>query len=231
LLTIDLCRKKGDRYVATPGGQNLATYDNSERARIRAALILYMQENRIGVPELHNRITTAARNPEAFSLKTLQRFLADKMRVNDDAVGHCATFAARLPGQRAQAHRLADALYEFYAKEPDLIGGVYTVSTADAVISEITIQFPPNSRTSYIVTERSTGTLARVHDGALVFTRTGILAVLKDRLMRSARVHTLHLNRESNTFYGVLYDDGPLARGTVPYQLLQTTLQRIENAE
>jgi len=49
--------------------------------------------------------------------------------------------------------------------------------------------------------------------------------------MRSARVHTLHLNRDTKTFYGVVYDDGPLERGAVPYQLLQTSLERIGHAE
>ena len=52
-----------------------------------------------------------------------------------------------------------------------------------------------------------------------------MLAILKDRLMRTARVHMLHLNRDKKTFYGLVYDNGPLASGGMPYQLLQTTLE------
>src|SRR5262249_26277349 len=120
---------------------------------------------------------------------------------------------------------------DFYQRDPDFIGGVYSVSTGDAVLSELTIRFPPNSRSAYVVTERSTGRLARVYDGALVFTRNAILATLKDRLMRSGRVHMLHFNAEANRFYGLVYDDGPLESGGMPYQLLQTTLERIGDAE
>jgi len=209
----------------------LATYDNSERARIRAVLIAYMKENRSGVPWLHKLICAAERNLEPISLKTLQRVLVGKTRVNDDDVGVCARFATRLPNQRMETHRLADALYSFYGRDPDFIGGVYRVSTGEAAISELTIQFPPNSRQSYIVTERATGPLARVHDGSLVFTGSAMLAILKDRLMRTARVHMLHLNHDKMTFYGLVYDNGPLASGGMPYQLFQTTLERIGNAE
>jgi hypothetical protein len=190
-----------------------------------------MQENRIGAPALHKRICVAARRADAITLKTLQRFLGGKTRVGDESVAVCANFAARLPNQRIETHRLADALHDFYGWEPDFIGGVYRVSTGDAGLSEITIQFAPNSRTAHIVTERSTGRLARVYDGALVFTGRAMLAVLKDRLMRSGRVHTLHFNPEGKHFYGLVYDDGPLERGGMPYQLLQTTLERIGDAE
>jgi hypothetical protein len=161
----------------------------------------------------------------------LQRFLTAETRVNDLAVSICAAFAAKLPSQRLETHRLADALYNFYGRDPDRIGGVYRVSTGEAAISELTIQFPPDSRQSYIVIERATGRLARVHDGSLVFTGSAMLAILKDRLMRTARVHMLHLNHDKKTFYGLVYDNGPLASGGMPYQLLQTTLERIGHAE
>jgi hypothetical protein len=208
----------------------LDTYDTNERARIRAVLVSYMKEHRIGASELHKRICAAERSSKAISLKTLQRFLAGIVRVGDEAVAACARFAERLPGGRLETHRVADCLREFYKREPDAISGVYRVSTADTPLSELTIH-PPDSRRSYVVTERSTGILARVYDGALVFTGTGIMALLKDRLIRTARVHMLHLNSANKTFYGLVYDDGPLARGALPYQLLQTTLERIRHAE
>src|SRR5206468_12929854 len=113
-------------------------------------------DNRIGAPALHKLMCAAERNLEAITLKTLQRVLVGKTRVNDDDVGVCARFAARLPNQRLETHRLADALYSFYGRDPDRIGGVYRVSTGEAAISELTIQFRPESRQYYIVTERAT---------------------------------------------------------------------------
>ena len=95
----------------------------------------------------------------------------------------------------------------------------------------MTIKHPSGSDQSYIVTERSAGKFARVYDGALVFTGTGIVALLKDRLIRTARVHMLHLNSANNSFFGLVYDDGPVVRGAVPYQLLQRTLERMGYAE
>ena len=209
------------------------TYNDNERARIRAVLASYAKENRLSVEKLYKALCTAERStPETvgFSFKTFQRFMDGTVRVGDKAVAVCARFAERLPGQRLETHRIADCLREFYNREPDAIAGVYRVLTADSPVSELTIH-PPDSRKSYTVTERSAGKLARVYDGALVFTGTGIMALLKDRVMRTARVHMLHLNSANKTFYGLVYDGGPLARGALPYQLLQTTLERIGHAE
>ena len=98
-------------------------------------------------------------------------------------------------------------------------------------MSELTIEFPRDSRTYYIVTEHTTGRFPRDFDGSLVFTGPNLLAVMKDRLMRTPRVHMLHLNAEAKKFHGLVYDGGPMERGAVPYQLLQTTLERIGHAE
>jgi hypothetical protein len=212
----------------------LDTFNDAERARIRAVLVSYMKENSpLSVEKLYKRLSpgeSGSLETLRFSLKTFQRFIAGTHHVGDEAVAACARFAERLPGGRLETHRVADCLREFYKREPDAISGVYRVSTADTPLSELTIH-PPDSRRSYVVTERSTGKLARVYDGALVFTGTGIMALLKDRLIRTARVHMLHLNSANKTFYGLVYDDGPLARGALPYQLLQTTLERIRHAE
>jgi hypothetical protein len=209
----------------------LDTYDTNERALIRAILVSYAKENSLSVEKLYKRLCAAERSPEAvgFSFKTFQRFMAGS--VGDKVIAVCARFVKTLPGQRVETHRVADCLREFYDREPDAISGVYSVSAADSPLSELTIRHPSDSMKSYIVTERSAGKLARVYDGALVFTGTAIMALLKDRLWHTARVHMLHLNRENQRFYGLVYDDGPLARGALPYQLLQTTLERIGHAQ
>ena len=198
------------------------TYDARERDRIRAALLGYMQENKAGTPKLESLTGVPYR--------TLQRFLKGAW-VNEVAVARCAAFLDRQPRRPILLHALGDYLYRFYNHPPDFIGGVYRVSTADTPLSELTIKFPPDSKTFYLASERTTGRLLRAYDGILVFTGRSLLAILKDRLMRSARVHTLHFNPESKRFYGLVYDDGPLERGAVPYQLLQTTLERIGHAE
>ena len=188
----------------------------------RTALLAYMQDHKFGTPRMEQLTRVPAR--------TIHRFITGKW-VNDLAVNLLAEFVNRLPNRPTVLHALGNSLFQFYDHLPDFIGGVYRVSVADAPLSELTIKFPPGSRTYYVATERSTGRLLRVYEGILVFTGKSLLAILKDRLMRSARVHTLHLNRNSKTFYGLVYDDGPLERGAVPYQLLQTVLERIGNAE
>jgi hypothetical protein len=164
---------------AFPGEQILDTFNDAERARIRAALVSYMKENSpLSVEKLYKRLSPGeSGSPETlgFSFKTFQRFIAGTHRVGDEVVAVCARFVERLPGGRLETHRMADCLREFYKREPDAISGVYRVATADTPLSELTIH-PPDSKRSYVVTERSTGKLARVYDGALVFTGTHSLA-------------------------------------------------------
>jgi hypothetical protein len=56
----------------------LGTFNDSERARIRAVLVGYAKENGLSVVELYKRVCAAERTPEAvgFSFKTFQRFVA-----------------------------------------------------------------------------------------------------------------------------------------------------------
>lgn len=78
-------------------------YEPAERARIRRKLLRYMEENRIGVPKLQLLIVRAngyrADQIDFVSLKTLQRFLADKHRTNDTFITLCARFAEDLPDE------------------------------------------------------------------------------------------------------------------------------------
>jgi hypothetical protein len=90
-------------------------FSQDDRARLRAALLAYMEEHRIGVPTLQVRIAQAAgREPHLLPLKTLQRFLADTSRTNDGLLSLCFQFAETLepkagPEGFAEA---ADAFFE-----------------------------------------------------------------------------------------------------------------------
>ncbi len=204
-------------------GQQLATlYDDAALDRIRALLVTHMQEHRMGTPTAE-QLTHVPR-------RTIHRLITGE-RVNDGALKLIEKFLVHLPNKPTVLQAFGESIYKFFDHAPDRIGGVYRVSIAGASVSELTIKFADASRTWYRAAERSTAGMLRSYEGSLVFTGRSILAVLKDRLMRTARVHMLHLNTNAEKFYGLVYDDGPLERGAVPYQLLQTTLERIGDAE
>ena len=105
------------------------TFSRDDRALLRAALIAYMEEHRIGVPTLQVRIAKAVgREPHLLPLKTLQRFLADTSRTNDALLSLCSQFAEALkpkPGTEV----LAEAAGTFFETSGDaasreaLLGG------------------------------------------------------------------------------------------------------------
>lgn len=70
-------------------------FDETERNRIRRALLRYMEENRIGVPTLQ-RLVAEANDivVDRVPLKTLQRFLGDTHRSNDAMVRFCQKLIA-----------------------------------------------------------------------------------------------------------------------------------------
>jgi hypothetical protein len=210
-------------------GQIVAnTYDTAERERLRAVLIAYMKQHKIGVPTLARRIIEAHPRRSEVPRRTLQRFLAGK-RVNDMAVSICATFAENLPSRPTAFHALGRALHDLYQREPDHIAGVYAVSTHETIISQLTIgPFDPRFLT---VKEVTTSSHRRIYDGVLVNAGRSIVAILKDSLMNTARIYTLHLNPERLAFYGLLYDSGPLESGGPAYQSLQVALERTGHAE
>ena len=200
-------------------GQQLATlYDDEALDRIRTLLVAHMQSRKMGTPTAE-QLTHVPR-------RTIHRLITGE-RVNDMALHLIEKFLGRLPNKPTVLQAFGESLHKFFDHAPDHIGGIYRVSIAGAPISELTIKYADTSLTWYRAVERSTGGFLRSYEGSLVFTGRSILAVLKDRLMRTARVHMLHLNIPAEKFYGLVYDDGPLERGALPYQLQQTTLERI----
>ena len=70
-------------------------FDETERDRIRRALLRYMEENRIGVPTLQRLVADANDIVvDRVPLKTLQRFLGDTHRSNDAMVRFCQKLVA-----------------------------------------------------------------------------------------------------------------------------------------
>jgi hypothetical protein len=197
-------------------------YDEAARDKIRTALDTYMKENRLGTPKMEELTHVPHR--------TIHRFLAG-IWVNDGAVQLIERYLERLPHKPLLLQAFGDALHKLFNHAPDSsIGGVYRVLIADVPVSELTIKLTGEDDGWYQVSERSTGVILRSYEGSLVFTGTAMIAVLRDRMMKSARVHMLHLNAYARQFYGLVYDDGPLERGALSYQLLQTTLEKIEDA-
>ena len=108
--------------------------------------------------------------------------------------------------------RLGRPFTRFTGKTPDIIAGIYAVSAHETAISELTLTAAPADIevSSCCVTEVTASADRRIYDGVLVFTGSSRLAILKDRLMHTARIHGLHHRSAERSFHGIVYDNGPL---------------------
>lgn len=107
--------------TAAPGNapERKTAFDAGERAHIRAALLRYMGEHRIGVPTLQGRIAQASgRSPDLIPLKTLQRFLADTHRTNDAFLIPVHQFSRDLP-VRSIIDELGSAVSGFFSQSSE----------------------------------------------------------------------------------------------------------------
>jgi hypothetical protein len=187
-----------DRFTyrnASPGGQILDTYTDSERARIRAILLNYMMETGLRSRKLYDRICAAGGNAEAagLSFKTFQRFLANTVRVGDEAVAVCARFAKGLQSRPIPFHALGEALHALYKTPlPPDIAGSYNLVLGN-LSTQISIS--PSSEGFALVTEKHTAPIKRLHDGVLVSIAPGeYLISSRDRLMLTPRYIATHAN-------------------------------------
>jgi hypothetical protein len=95
------------------------TFDDADRAAIRATLDRYMKEHDIGVPRLIKRMAEALKRQERYiPQKSVQRFLAGEMRTNDATVSIFHEFARTLPPGRDDIAELSLALTGFFAAGP-----------------------------------------------------------------------------------------------------------------
>ncbi len=233
-------------------------FDLIERERIRWALIDYMKAHKIGVPTLAERIKKSHPREMEIPWKTLQRFLGplrkpleeapepatkkpmNPTRTRDMALTICAAFAEKLPNRPTAIHALGDAFHAVYGKSPDIPAGTYSVSVHEAasehetVFSELTLTAPGVVHTEdqkfLLAKEIGTPASHRIFDGVIVLTGSSILAVLKDRLMHTARIHGLHLrSAPRGSFRGIVYDNGPLEHGSIKYRTLAVSVEMVKH--
>jgi hypothetical protein len=120
------------------------SFDLEERARIRAKLLRYMEQHRIGAPALVSRIAEKAkRSPDLIPQKTLQRFIGGQGRTNDAFIMLCHQFAEKLPDVDPVAE-LGQELIRYFElgskgaepgparSEPDSLAGRYGVYIPEA---------------------------------------------------------------------------------------------------
>lgn len=124
-------------------------FDHAEREKIRAAILAYAKQNKIGAPNLQLRIAEATkRNIDQVPLKTLQRFLKDEGRTNDGFLIPLAEFVAAA-GAKTPHDELAYELGAFYARGdlkegeagdvPGRFAGQYEIVSGRAAFSSVKV--------------------------------------------------------------------------------------------
>jgi hypothetical protein len=109
-------------------------FDIVERERLRAAILRYMKDHRIGAPALQTRIAEGSgRSVDLVPLKTLQRFIGGIGRTNDAFIALCHQFAHALP-EGNDPSAFAREFAGFFGLErddavPDWLTGEYSVFT------------------------------------------------------------------------------------------------------
>jgi hypothetical protein len=188
----------------------LANYDAQERERIRAALIGYMKEHLIGVPALATRIRQSHPREMEIPLKTLQRFLAGK-RTQDMALIICAAFVANLPNKPTALQALADSLNALYTITAKIEhAGDYSLSaTFQREPSRITL-----TPSGLFLTVKEFIPPHAIYDGLMFFAGPAIVALLRNRLMATLRMHVLH----RDFIHGDLHHVDPFSLETVDVQ-------------
>jgi hypothetical protein len=188
----------------------LASFDISQRERIRAALIGYMKEHGIRVPTLAVRIRQSHPREMEIPLKTLQRFLAGK-RTQDMALTICAAFVEKLPHKPTAFQALADSLDALYSltANTDREGDYALTATFQREPSQITLT--PSGK---ILTVKEFIPPHTIYDGIMFFAGPAIVAILRDRLMLTLRMHVLH----RDFIHGDLHHVDPFSLETVDVQ-------------
>lgn len=115
------------------------TFDDAARQRMRAILLRYKKDHKIGVPTLRQRISLttgrtrndpSGKDPYLIDQKTLQRFLDGTHRTNDGFLVPLAQFIETLPAASDPIDELSVTLEKFFnvaalaSSAPDLRGTV-----------------------------------------------------------------------------------------------------------
>ena len=188
----------------------MANFDTRERERIRAALIGYMKEHQIGAPTLAKRIEEAHPRHMEIPLKTLQRFLAGK-RTQDMALNICAAFVEKLPNKPMAFQALAESLNALYTitAKVERAGDYSLTATFQREPSRITLT--PSGL--YLAVKEFIPPYT-IYDGIMFFPGPANIAILRDRLMLTLRMHVLH----RDFIHGDLHHVDPFSLETVDVQ-------------
>jgi len=92
------------------------SFDQADREKMRAAILAFAKQNKLGAPSLQLRIAEATkRSVDQIPLKTLQRFLKDEGRTNDGFMIPIAEFVASV-GAITPLDTFAHELGAFFAR-------------------------------------------------------------------------------------------------------------------
>lgn len=151
--------------TAVPPSPPSGYFDQAARARIRHAMLRYMQDNRIGTPKLRDLIVAAngmalrRDGKDPIALSTVQRFIAGTHRANDSFVGLCARFAEGLPdddpvaafGDQIAAFLGIERGAENYRPLPPEIAGSYTCRTEMTPVGKGKLRLDPQPDDRHLV--------------------------------------------------------------------------------
>lgn len=129
----------------------------------------------------------------------------------------CKAFVEKLPNKPTAMQALGQALTAIYNEPPGIKAGTYSVFAQDIPISELTVTALPD-QTFLLLTEKTASTDYRIYDGVLVNDGSNRLAILRDRLVHTARVHAINTHQAPRKFRGIVYDNGNLESGDIFYQ-------------
>lgn len=191
-------------------------YSTEQRARIRAALLQFMEQTRIGTPTLQSKIIEAdTPHHRELPLSTLQRFLGGRRRTQDHYVAMCDKFVKTLAGyDERQASIALGAMLSGFLTAPSPIGkpghglseilaaqfaGTYDGRSTQAHAngkagsSQLTLtQVPGTHYLEALEQVRDARGRRHIYEGALVLSTQPYFALLRNALTRQPR--TLHLD-------------------------------------
>lgn len=169
-------------------------FDIVTRNRIRRKIQHYKDAHGIGVSRLAKRISEAIpRHPE-IPIKTLERFLAGRMRTYDMYVGFFSKFAESLP-EPDTIGELGRSLVGFFGSSREAGGKLGQAEkfiirgSSENDLSELTIEPDENF---WRLTEMTTVPNGPPpFDGVMVRAGTVVVAALRDRLMGLPKLYML----------------------------------------
>ncbi|MFA5947822.1 MAG: hypothetical protein WC806_02520 [Candidatus Gracilibacteria bacterium] len=189
------------------GSGDAQTFDAKTRDTVRRKLLAYMQQHAIGVVRLAARVSEAnPRNPE-IPIKTLQRFLAGRMRTSDIYVGFFHRFAAQLP-EPDTIGELGRSMGAFFAAPSS--SGAADLDYAGTFDVEDSQEEPGQDRPEmtieaaggfWRILERKSGDGHLIYDGVLVRAGATALAAERDRLMSFPKLYML-CNTQAEGIFG-----------------------------